>query len=191
MKKAEIRKKILKLRKMLGKKAVAVNSVKIMKKLLKLDEFQKAKKIMFYSDFKNEAATGRMINKALGLKKQVFLPKIVKNKIVPVRIKNLKDMVSGKFEILEPKTMNYEPRTMNHIDVVVVPGVVFDRNCRRVGWGKGYYDSFLGNTEATKIGIAHSFQVVKKVPAGKNDVPMDFVITEKEIFERNAKQTQK
>lgn len=196
MEKAEIRKKILEIRKKLGKKTVAANSIEILKKLLRLVEFQKAKKIMFYSDFKNEVATGKMVNKTLSLGKQVFMPKIVRNKIVPSRIENLKDMVLGKFGIHEPKSNFYmpappkfkrgEPYAICDIDVVVVPGVVFDGKCRRVGWGKGYYDSFLRNTRVTKIGIAHSLQVVKNVPAGKNDVPMDFVITEKEIFKRNA-----
>ncbi|MBN1383957.1 MAG: 5-formyltetrahydrofolate cyclo-ligase [Elusimicrobia bacterium] len=212
MEKAEIRKRILKLRERLSRKTVLGNSANILKKLLKLEEFQNAEKIMFYLDFKNEVVTNRMINKAFGLKKQVFVPRVVNNKLVPVQIGNLKNMVLGKFGILEPSVIRplrlsrkagrnsrfseashlssarsaeaETRRVIGDMDVVIVPGVVFDRKCNRVGWGKGYYDRFLRNINVTKIGLAHGFQVVNRISAKKNDVSMDFVVTEKEVLVR-------
>ncbi|PIU82979.1 MAG: 5-formyltetrahydrofolate cyclo-ligase [Elusimicrobia bacterium CG06_land_8_20_14_3_00_38_11] len=184
MKKNKIRKKIIEIRKGLDSKTVDSNSRKILKKLFRMEEFRRAKKVMFYSSFGNEVSTEKMIEKSLKLKKQVFLPKILKGKIVPVQIENLKELVLGKFGILEPKvTMECRLRPAD-FDVIIVPGVAFDKNCNRIGFGKGYFDRFLKTQKAKKIGLAHSFQIVKKIPAGKFDVPMDLVITEKNIFRK-------
>ncbi len=192
--KERIRKKIVRIRKKIRKKTADANSDKILKKLFRMIEFCQAKKVMFYSSFGNEINTEKMIKKSLELKKQVFLPKILKDKIVPVRIsvqggfasgeKNLKELVLGKFGILEPRTTDYGLRTTDYIDVIIVPGVAYDKNCNRIGFGKGYFDRFLRVQKAIKIGLAHSFQIVKKIPEEKFDVPTDLVITEKNIFKR-------
>lgn len=182
--KERIRKKILGIRKKIWEKTADANSDKILKKLFRMKEFCQAKKVMFYSSFGNEVNTGKMIKKSLELKKQVFLPKVVKSEIVPVQIKNLRKLVFGEFGILEPRTTNYEPRTTNYMDVIIVPGVAYDKNCNRIGFGKGYFDRFLRVQKAIKIGLAHSFQIVKKIPVSKKDVPTDLVITEKNIFKR-------
>ncbi|MFH1540882.1 MAG: 5-formyltetrahydrofolate cyclo-ligase [Elusimicrobiota bacterium] len=108
--KKQIRKKIIKIRKSATNKTVASNSHKILKKLFQIKEFCQAKKVMFYSSFNNEIDTHRMIKKSLKLKKEVFLPKVVKNQIVPVRIKSFCDLVLGKFGIFEPKTENRKPK---------------------------------------------------------------------------------
>ncbi len=196
MKKEITRKKILEIRKKINKKTVILNSHKILKKLFRMKKFCQAKKVMFYSSFGNEVNTEKMIKNSLELKKQVFLPKILKGKIVPVQIKNLKELVLGKFGILEPiGTMN-GCRGTTYLDVIIVPGVAFDKNCNRIGFGKGYFDRFLRVQKAinpalpkricsksgVKIGLAHNFQIVKKIPVSKNDVPTDLVITEKNIF---------
>ncbi|MDO8734306.1 MAG: 5-formyltetrahydrofolate cyclo-ligase [Elusimicrobiota bacterium] len=182
--KERIRKKILGIRKKIWEKTADANSAKILKKLFRMKEFCQAKKVMFYSSFGNEIDTGRMIERSLKLKKYVFLPKILKNKIVPVQIENLKELVLGKFGILEPiRTMN-GCRGTTDLDVIIVPGVAFDKNCNRIGFGKGYFDRFLKTQKAVKMGLAHNFQIVKKIPVGKFDVPTDLVITEKNIFKR-------
>ncbi|MBI5574619.1 MAG: 5-formyltetrahydrofolate cyclo-ligase [Elusimicrobia bacterium] len=182
--KERIRKKILGIRKKIGKKTADANSIEILKKLFRMKEFCQAKKVMFYSSFGNEVNTEKMIKKSLELKKQVFLPKILRGKIIPVQIENLKDLVRGRFGIPEPRNMNYELRTMNSLDVIIVPVVAFDKNCNRIGFGKGYFDRFLKTQKAIKIGIAYNFQIVKKIPVSKKDVPTDLVITEKNIFKR-------
>lgn len=192
MEKDKIREKILKTRKGLSNKMVASNSQKILKKLFGIAEFHRAKKVMFYLSFDNEIDTHWMIEKSLKLKKQIFLPKVVKSRIIAVPlggIKNLKNLVLGKFGIYEPRTIDKlycvksgESQTMKYMDVVIVPGVAFDKNCNRLGFGKGYFDRFLKTQKAIKIGLAHSFQMVKKIPVSKSDVPMNLVITEKQIL---------
>lgn len=185
MEKNKTRKKIIKIRESVGGKAVNSNSRKILKKLFQTAEFCQAKKVMFYSSFGNEVSTEKMIEKSLKLKKRVFLPKILKGKIVPVQIDNPKELVLGKFGILEPSGMMKRRRVPSDLDVIIVPGVAFDKNCNRIGFGKGYFDRFLKTQKAIKIGIAHGFQIIKQIPVEKFDVPADLVITEKNIFKKN------
>jgi len=77
------------------------------------------------------------------------------------------------------------------IDLVIVPGVVFDKSGHRIGYGHGYYDRFLDNLEkinknAVKVGLAYDFQIADKVPIEKHDVPVDKIVTEKRIIRCNT-----
>jgi len=91
------------------------------------------------------------------------------------------DMKKGAYGILEPKTVRKADE--NNIDVILVPGLAFDRNGGRMGFGKGYYDRLLESSKAVKIGLCYDFQILEKIPTESHDVPMNFVITEKEILE--------
>jgi len=184
MKKNTLRKRLLGRRNKIKRKTVASNSREILRNLFGIKEFLSAKKVMFYSAFGGEVETAGMIEKSLRLRKRVFVPKVVGNSIKGIEIKNLENMVLGKYGILEPKTKRAGRRVSGLIDVLVVPGVVFDVNCNRIGFGRGYFDRFLKKQKGFKIGLAHDFQMVKKIPVSGSDVPMDFVITEKHIFKR-------
>ena len=182
MNKDKLRKKILAVRDRISKAKAADNSRKIFEKLAGLKEFANAKKIMFYSSFRNEVETFRMIEKTLKIRKKVYLPNVVGDKMEVSRITSLRNLSEGSFGILEPKV---KKKYLSEIfDIVIVPGVVFDKRCNRIGWGKGYFDRFLKDANAVKIGLAHSLQVVDKIDCDKNDVPMDYLITEKKILRR-------
>ncbi|HAM38741.1 MAG: 5-formyltetrahydrofolate cyclo-ligase [Elusimicrobia bacterium RIFOXYC2_FULL_34_12] len=184
MNKKDIRTKVLAIRKCIGKEIVCKNSKRILKKLFQLGEFRKAKKIVFYASFNNEVDTWLMIEKALKLNKEVFLPKIKNGKIIPVKVKNLNNLACGKYGILEPINGDSKKISIKYFDMIIVPGVVFDKNCNRIGFGKGYFDNFLSNIEAVKIGLGYGFQVIEHIPVTDKDVPMDRVITEKQIIRR-------
>jgi small GTP-binding protein len=96
-------------------------------------------------------------------------------------INSMDDMKKGAYGILEPKTVRKADE--NNIDVILVPGLAFDRNGGRMGFGKGYYDRLLESSKAVKIGLCYDFQILEKIPTEIHDVPMNFVITEKEILE--------
>ena len=68
------------------------------------------------------------------------------------------------------------------MDVVVVPGSVFDRSGYRTGYGGGYYDRFLENTDAIRVGVCFDFQLVDDVFPEEHDKRMDFIITEKNFL---------
>jgi len=72
--------------------------------------------------------------------------------------------------------------TVLNMDLMVVPGVAFDRNGYRLGYGKGYYDRFLSEKQTFSIGLAYEFQILDKLPRGKHDRIMDAVATEDRII---------
>ena len=88
----------------------------------------------------------------------------------------------GAFLIEEPEGV--DTVDMDTIDLVVVPAVAYDRQCNRVGRGRGYYDRLLRDTRAVKVGVAYDFQLMDEVPYDDNDVPVDIVITDRRTVRR-------
>ena len=87
--------------------------------------------------------------------------------------------------VLEPSPEVRIAMTPESFDLVIIPGVAFDRHGGRLGYGKGYYDRFLEQTCAFRLAIAFDFQVIEKVPTEKHDVPMNGILTEAGIIEVN------
>lgn len=181
--KDSLRKTALSLRNSLNKKDVISMSEDIFNSFLSIENIQDSSKFMLYVDFRNEVATREIILKLLNLGKEVYLPVTLKEekKLIPKRIFSLDDLVSGAYGILEP---HLDAPTINPslLDVVVVPGSVFDRSGYRTGYGGGYYDRFLEGTDALRIGVCFDFQLVEYVFPEKHDKRMDFIITEKSIL---------
>ncbi len=73
---------------------------------------------------------------------------------------------------------------MDKIDLVIVPGVAFDEDLNRIGFGKGYYDRILYrlSSRAKKVAVAHDFQVLNSIPSEEHDVKMDIIVTEKRVI---------
>ncbi|MDD5045289.1 MAG: 5-formyltetrahydrofolate cyclo-ligase [Candidatus Omnitrophica bacterium] len=186
--KNSLRKKKLAARKTLSSAEVRIKSNKIKKLLFKLPEFKKAKTVMFYVSFGKEAATHSMIKEALQQKKKVVVPKIKSKRTLAVyEIDNFnEDLQRGNFGILEPAHSKRRNTPETEIDLVVVPGVCFDRKKgTRIGFGAGYYDRFLQGIKDTAvlIGIAFEQQLAKGVPCMVHDVNMHKIVTERRILE--------
>lgn len=183
MDKEKIRKKLIHKRRALTQLEVKKNSSKIFHRLISTDEFKNAKTILFYVSKDNEARTIPTIEFALKNKKIVCVPKVDVTKHIfhPIRISSSdKDLHKGHFGIHEPlfETKNIVP--VKNIDLIIVPGIAFDLNGHRLGWGKGYYDKFLEKAKRIhKIGLAFDFQILPELPKDKHDVPVDMVMTEK------------
>ena len=86
--------------------------------------------------------------------------------------------------LMEPKHDLLKKANIEDIDLIIVPGVVFDKHCNRIGFGAGYYDRFLSKRakNTPTIGIAYDYQIIDKISIGEYDVPLDFIITEKRII---------
>lgn len=91
-------------------------------------------------------------------------------------------MEEGPFGIPEPR--GFDPAQPETVSVYLLPGVAFDRNGRRLGYGKGYYDTLLSHIPrgALRVGIAFSEQIVPRVPVNRRDISMDAIITDEEIL---------
>jgi len=173
MNKDEIRKRILKIRDSLSPSLVLLKSKKIKEILFELKEFKCAENILFYYSFRSEVRTDIMIKDC---KKRVFLPKVKGKELEILEIKSLNDLKPGYCGILEPTSEN--PVSPDEIDLVIVPGVCFDKRGFRIGYGSGYYDRLLPLLNCKKIGIAFSLQIVDKIPNTINDIRVDKIITE-------------
>ena len=128
-----------------------------------------------------------MIKSAFG-KKDVIVPITNKknNSLIISKLKCLDDLCCGCFGIPEPRKSKIKRFNKKNLDLVIVPGVVFDRGCNRIGFGHGYYDKFLRglSTKTKTIGLAYDFQIVDKLKAEKHDIPVDIIITEKMTIKR-------
>jgi len=141
-------------------------------------QWRKAEIICLYMSTAEEVDTKPLLAAALTENKQVVFPRVEQDRLVLHHIRSIKDFTRGVYRILEPKksTSVVDPKS---VDLFIVPGIVFDRDGYRLGWGKGYYDRLLTGISAPKIGLAYACQVIAELPRSSYDVPMTMVVTEK------------
>ena len=180
--KSSLRKKILTLLRNQKEEDRLKKSGKILKKLFSLPEFQKARVVLFYASFDGEVETFEMMKQAQKLKKKIALPVIIKDqkKILPKLVENLEaGLGKGMYGIHEPSREYSQALELDQLDLVLVPGIVFDKDNYRLGRGHGYYDRFLAQLPPAvpTIGLAFDFQVVERLPHREHhDVPVSRVI---------------
>ena len=177
MKKSEIRKKIKKLREKNFSKNFQIDFQSIFKLLRK----KKSKKRIIggYYPYNYEINVIPIMEKFERLKYIISLPKISQNSNMNFFNWSTNDPLNiNKYGIPEP--INNE---IIYPDVLLVPLVAYDKNFNRVGYGGGFYDRYLKRIKKIKnvltIGLAFSYQKVKKIPIEKNDIKLDFIVTEK------------
>jgi len=185
MNKSILRKKILKIRESLSKKMCMLKSDKIYNNFIHfiLPEIKKSKIIVVYNSFKKEVQTLKIIKYLLNKGYCVCSPCIINKEIIPCKLTSIKDLRKGPFGIPEPKK-KIKLKSLSKIAAIIIPGIAFDKNGNRLGFGFGYFDKFLYKLKnnVLKIGLAFSFQVIKKIPVTKNDIKMDCIITDREII---------
>lgn len=185
--KDSLRKNMLHQRRTMKIQDVNTFSHRIITTIMELPQFMNFKNIMLYISFNNEVDTHSLATWCLDNGKTVIAPYCIQKqrKIVPFEINNLSnDLTKSTFGVMEPKHNILKEATLHNIDLIIVPGVIFDINCNRIGFGAGYYDRFLckKSKNTVTIGIAYDYQIIDSVPTDKYDVPLDFVITEKRII---------
>ena len=122
-----------------------------------------------------------LIETAWNLNKIVAVPKIINGNMSFYRIQSFKDLTIGTFNILEPTSNELICTTEG---LMIMPGVVFDKNCHRIGYGKGFYDRYLKNyPQLNKIAVAYDLQVVDHIQSEAHDINPHFVITESQIYD--------
>ena len=180
--KNQLKESILQKRNSLSKEEIIEKSNEIKNKLFNLKNYKNSKTIMFFVSFNSEVNTHDMIRDALK-NKTVVVPKVVHHEIEPSIIIDFDNLMPcGKFGILEP--IEAMKIAYKNIDLVLVPGIVFDKEGHRIGYGFGFYDKFLAKVpKAIKIGLCFDFQFVDKIPAEMHDVPVDMIVTEKRVVE--------
>ncbi|MBI2653813.1 5-formyltetrahydrofolate cyclo-ligase [Candidatus Woesearchaeota archaeon] len=180
--KNQLKESILQKRNSLSKEEILEKSNKIKNNLFNLEQYKKSKIVMFFVSFGSEVHTHDMIKEALK-SKTVIVPKVVHHEIEPSVIIDFDNLVpSGKFKIPEP--IEAMKIAYKNIDLILVPGIAFDKEGHRIGYGFGYYDRFLRRVpKAIKIGLAFDLQIVDKIPREMHDVPVDLIVTEERVIE--------
>jgi len=182
------------LRRMLQKQLLAIpagqrleKSKKACRKLISTPQFQNASVIMIYLSLRSEVDTSEAILSAWQLGKIVAAPKISwqQRHMIPVKISSLEtgpDLVINGAGIRNP--VMGSPVAFEEIDLVVAPGLGFDRNGDRLGRGSSFYDRFFANRKlrAKRCGFAFDEQVIDSIPVSDYDEPVDFLITDKRIL---------
>ena len=175
MTKAEIRKEILAKRKTVENKNK--KDLNIMSKLLTLNAYKNAKRVMVYLSFGGEVDTINLINKMLKDGKNLCAPVCLdKQKMVAKSFNSLIDLKKGAYGILEPCG-----KIVNTVDLILVPGVAFNEERHRIGYGAGYYDRFLKENKARTIGLFYEMQRACFLQ-DETDVSLDMIITENKIY---------
>ena len=150
---------------------------KIKNKVLNNKKVLKSKNILIYVSLKDEVNTKIIIEELWNLNKNIYVPKVENNNINFYFINSFNDLKIGVFNILEPIT-NIKYKN-NKDSCIIIPGLLFDKDNYRLGYGGGYYDRFLENKNIYKIGICFSTMIVDKINIEKTDIKMDEIITER------------
>ena len=178
--KSLLRKEVLHKRNSMSHFEISMKSKLIQQKLIESPVFNQSKSIGLYLAIGSEVQTREIINYALDLGKTVLLPRIMSNDL-RFYVVDQKDFEENSFDvnrfgIKEPKI----DKPADFIDLLIIPGIVFDMYGFRIGYGYGYYDKYLTINKFSKsIGLAYDFQFIKKpIPILPHDRKIDVLITE-------------
>jgi len=178
--KSLLRKEVLHKRNSMSHFEISMKSKLIQQKLIESPVFNQSKSIGLYLAIGSEVQTREIINYALDLGKTVLLPRIMSNDL-RFYVVDQKDFEENSFDvnrfgIKEPKI----DKPADFIDLLIIPGIVFDMYGFRIGYGYGYYDKYLTISKFSKsIGLAYDFQLIKKpIPILPHDRKIDVLITE-------------
>lgn len=185
MNKKEIRTNILNEKEKLSKEDIHHFNSQIYHSLIKNPLYLKSKNIMIYLSFSKEVDTHNLIKYSLSIGKNILVPITYpkENIIRPSILKDFSHLEIGHYNILAPKEEFIEFFPANEIDLVIVPGVAFNLDGYRIGYGGGYYDRFLSSIpNVDTIALLYSMQLVDFIPINQYDIPVRLLITEDNTY---------
>ncbi len=163
----------------------AEKSSKACQYLIETDELKKAHTVMIFLSFAHEVDTTAVILYCWQHEKTVVAPKVSwqQHHMIPVEINSLESGISTGASGLRNPTTGI-PMPIEDIDLVVAPGLAFDRKGNRLGRGGAYYDRFLASEQlkATVCSLAFAEQIVDEVPVEEHDRKVDFIVTDEGII---------
>ncbi|MDO4622886.1 MAG: 5-formyltetrahydrofolate cyclo-ligase [Eubacteriales bacterium] len=186
MTKKEVRKKVFALRKAAAAEDVAENSRRIFEKVCASDLYKKAETVFAYMDYNNEVQTRAFIERCWKDGKRAALPKVNGPAMNFYYVEYFGQLAPGMMGILEPIT--HCPGIVAEADqdetaLLIVPGVAFDRENHRVGYGGGFYDRYQEiHTQHPTIAVAFDFQIMEEVPFEETDICPMYIYTESEVY---------
>lgn len=182
MEKHATRQQLLQRRQQLDKATCLDLSWRVQQQLLDSECFSRAETLALYSPVNNEVGTGRLLTVALSHGKRICFPRVSGKELQFVLVKSLDELQPGAFGVAEP--VGEDLVCARQIDLIAVPGVAFDREGFRLGYGKGFYDRELSRmTQATvSVGLCYDFQLCKTLPIEDHDQQLDYIATETRLI---------
>ena len=174
-----IRERIKKKKQQLTDNEKEIEAANVFEKIEALPEFINAHNIMIYWSMPDELPTHNFIIR-WSKKKTMLLPVVKGEDMLIKPFSTKEELKQGSLGIWEPDT---QKEYLNSIDLVIVPGVAFDRDKSRLGRGKGYYDRYFINKRIVKIGVCFDFQLLESIPIDSFDIKMDKVVTNSILIE--------
>jgi 5-formyltetrahydrofolate cyclo-ligase len=175
--KAALRKHLLEKRDATSAELRDILSERIHQNLKRITSFTNSQNIACYFPIGSEIDTHNIMLDMLEQDKNLLLPRIVNNNLEFCIVPNLEKLEKGSFEIMEPRD---SCKKAEKINCVLIPTVGVSKSGVRLGYGKGYYDRFLSSTDAVKISLTYSKQIVKSIPSDSHDIKIDWIVTEDE-----------
>jgi 5-formyltetrahydrofolate cyclo-ligase len=163
-------------------------SREIVARFMALPEYAAAETVMFYVDVRSEVRTRNDLANALTTGKRIVVPYCVDGELELFHLEDMDELQIGMYKILEPKPELRSVQTkrveVEQLDLIMVPGVAFDRRGGRMGHGKGYYDKLLEHArpDTPLVALAFECQMFPEVPVAEHDIFMDKIITEAAVY---------
>ena len=154
----------------------------IFQRLISHPRIMEAKTVYCYFSMSRlgEVDTQSFIEYALEKGIKIALPKIVDNQIEFYQISSLSDLVVGKMKIMEPDENCKKVLAVD--ETILIPGLAFDQNGNRLGYGKGYYDRYLAEKNHYLLALAYNFQIYDKLEVEQHDIEVTEIITDIEVI---------
>jgi 5-formyltetrahydrofolate cyclo-ligase len=179
--KRAIRRATIQGRDLLSASERSAKSEQITERLFAIPEVVGAGTVMVFWSFGSEVQTAALIERLHEAGKRVVLPRVQEGEIAPVAYEPGDPVAATSFGAMEPAGVELVPAEA--VDVVIVPGVAFDRRGGRVGYGGGFYDRLFARAPAVPaIAVAFGVQLVDDVPQGRSDSRVDVIVTEDEVI---------
>ena len=163
-------------------------SATITDRFMNLPEYHSAQTVMFYVDVRDEVRTRQALPAAIASGKRIVIPYCVDGELELFHLQSMAELEVGMYKILEPRADLRDVASKRlqpaDLDLVMVPGVAFDRQGGRTGHGKGYYDKLLehARADAPLIALAFETQMFPEIPCESHDIYMDKVVTETSTY---------
>ncbi|WP_028844495.1 5-formyltetrahydrofolate cyclo-ligase [Thermodesulfovibrio thiophilus] len=182
MTKQEIRSRMLERRKNIDEQIKKQKNLKIASSFIHFLETNSIKSILLYASFGSEVDTWMIFQYCINKSIKTAFPKVNKksNRLELFWVDKIEELTPGYKLILEPSTS--KRALIENIDVIAVPGVAFDKQCFRIGYGGGFYDRLLLHKKGFAIGLAYEEQIVDKLPVLAHDKRVDLIITDERVI---------
>lgn len=165
-------------------------SRRIVGAFMSLPEYAEADTVMFYIDVRSEVRTRNDLELALKSGKTIIVPWCnADGELELFRLSSMDELELGMYRILEPKVelrgLPEKQVDVQELDLIMVPGVAFDRRGARMGHGKGYYDKLLQHARPNTplVALAFECQLFEEIPVAEHDIFMDRIITEDHVYQ--------